>query len=417
MAEAPRASSAVLAALVAEAFLSRLAFGIMAFALPLYARALGMGLAEIAILISANTLVSMLLKPHAGRLADRLGHKAGAVLAIGARSLLTLAFAAASLPWQLFALQGGRGLAKSLRDPAIKALVAAHGGKGRIAQAFAWYKTATSAAGALGKALAGLLLTLTAARFGWVFLVAFALSVLPLLAVALLVPRGAVAPARAAAAAPPAPPVPGTLGLARRLWPALGFGFLVSGTAQMLRGLFPILAVEYGGLSAAETGLILLGATLATLVAGPLFGWLADRGWRRLVLTGRSAANVLASAIYLLAPSFPGFAVAKAVDEVGKAAFHPAWGALAAELAAQHPARQGAVMGWLSASDDAGSVAGPILAGLVWSSFGVGALLGLRIVLAVLTELYALLVLPRALRFPAPADQVPARVADVSPAS
>jgi MFS family permease len=397
------AAPGALAALVAEAFLSRLAFGIMAFALPLYARALGMGLAEIAVLISANTLVSMLLKPHAGRLADRLGHKAGAVASIAARSLLTLAFAAATLPWQLFALQGGRGLAKSLRDPSIKALIAEHGGKGRIASAFAWYKTATSAAGALGKALAGLLITLTAAAYGWVFLAAFALSVLPLLAVAVFVPRAGAgagaAPAPEAEAAPAAGgEEPGTLGLARSLWPALGFGFLVSGTAQMLRGLFPILAVEYGGLSEAETGLVLLGATVVTLVAGPLFGRLADRGHRRLVLSLRGVANVASSLIYLLAPGLAGFAAAKAVDEAGKAAFHPAWGSLAAELAGRHPGRRGAVMGWLSASDDAGSVAGPILAGLVWGGFGVGALLGLRVALAVLTEIYAATVLPRATR-------------------
>lgn len=396
MAEA-KAAPAAIVALVGEAFLSRLAFGIMAFALPLYARALGMGLAEIAALISLNTLVSMLLKPSIGRLADRLGHKVGALAGILARSLLTLAFAVATLPWQLFALQGARGVAKGLRDTSIEALIAQYGGKRRIASAFAWYKTATAAAGSLGKALAGVLITLTAASYGWVFLTAFVLSILPLLAVAFFVPRpSAPAPVVAApveAAEPPPPPA-----LVRRLWPALGFGFLVSGTAQMLRGLFPILAVEHGGLSEAETGLVLLLATLVTLAAGPLFGWIADRGHRKLVLMGRSVANIVASAFYLVAPGFATFAVGKAVDEAGKAAFNPAWGSLAAELSGRHPGQRGRVMGWLGAAEDAGSVAGPILAGLIWSGFGVTALLSLRIALAILTEIYALLILPRALQ-------------------
>ena len=140
-----------LLALVAEAFSSRLAFGIMAFALPLYARALGMDLTTIAILITVNTVVSMALKPYAGRLADRLGHKIGAVVAIAARSMLALLFAFTGAVWQLFALQTARGFAKSLRDPAIESLVVEHGGKRSVASAFAWYKTATSAAGSVGK--------------------------------------------------------------------------------------------------------------------------------------------------------------------------------------------------------------------------------------------------------------------------
>jgi MFS family permease len=391
-----RTSPAAIVALVGEAFLSRLAFGVMAFALPLYARALGMGLAEIAVLISLNTLVSTLLKPSIGRLADRLGHKVGALAGILARSLLALAFAVTTLPWQLFALQGARGVAKGLRDTSIEALIAQHGGKRRIASAFAWYKTATTAAGSLGKALAGALITLTAASYGWVFLTAFVLSILPLLAVALFVPRprAPVLPVPVVEAAEPPPPP----ALVRRLWPALGFGFLVSGTAQMLRGLFPILAVEHGGLSEAETGLVLLIATLVTLAAGPLFGWIADRGHRKLVLMGRSVANIVASAIYLVAPGFAAFAAGKAVDEAGKAAFNPAWGSLAAELSGRHPGQHGRVMGWLGAAEDAGSVAGPILAGLIWGGFGVTALLSLRIALAILTEIYALLILPRALR-------------------
>lgn len=300
-----------------------------------------------------------------------------------------------------------------MRDPSVEALIALHGGKRRIASAFAWYKTATSAAGALGKALAGALLTLTAARFDWVFLAAFALSVLPVLAVLAFVPKPAGPPPRLAttedAAAEPA-----RASLLRRLWPAMGFGLLVSGTAQMLRGLFPVLAVEHAGLTEAEAGAILLGATLVTLAAGPFFGWLADRGHRKLVLMVRSAANLASSAIYLLVPTFAGFAAAKAVDEAGKAAFNPAWGSLMAELAGRDPAGRGRAMGWLGASEDAGAVAGPIVAGLVWSAWGVGALLGLRMALAVVAELYAAVVLPRAL---GRGRSAPAPGAGFSPAS
>jgi hypothetical protein len=59
--------------------------------------------------------------------------------------------------------------------------------------------------------------------------------------------------------------------------------------------------------------------------------------------------------------------------------------------------RRARTMGSLSAGEDAGEVAGPILAGFLWSVWGVPALLGVRIGLAVVTELYAV-VLTRALR-------------------
>ncbi len=405
MSDRRRVNPALLA-IVGEAFLSRLAFGVMAFALPLYARSLGMGLTEIAILISVNTAVAMLLKPYSGHIADRLGYKRGALIAIAGRSLLTGVFAFAGATWQLYALQTARGFAKSLRDPSIAALIAEHGGKRTIASAFAWYKTATSAAGALGKALAGVLLTLTASNFPQVFLAAFVFSLLPIVAIARYLPK--TAPRRMAAAAAPTTGEtvkPADEKRAPGLWPVMGFGFLVSGTANMLRSLFPILAVEHGGLSEAQTGLLYLVATVVTLVAGPTFGWLADNVSRKLVLMTRSMANITASALYLAFPTFPGFVAGKAVDEAGKAAFNPAWGSLMTEISGQDRARRGRIMGLLDTADDAGSIAGPILASLLWSAWGVGALLTVRIGLAIVTELYAVVFLPHSK--PAPSGELP----------
>jgi hypothetical protein len=47
-------------------------------------------------------------------------------------------------------------------------------------------------------------------------------------------------------------------------------------------------------------------------------------------------------------------------------------------------------MGYLSAGEDAGEVTGPILAGFLWSMWGVPALLGVRIAFAVVTEVYTI---------------------------
>ena len=123
-----------LTAIVVEGMLSRLAFGLISFALPLYAyRELGMSLTQVGLLASFNSMVAIGLKPMMGSLADRFGLKRGLQTAIGLRSLVSLLLAFAAFPWQLFAIRGLHGVSISMRDPSVHALIAEHGGKKAIA--------------------------------------------------------------------------------------------------------------------------------------------------------------------------------------------------------------------------------------------------------------------------------------------
>lgn len=384
--------------LVAEGFLSRLSFGVVSLVLPLYAYRLGMGLTEIGVLLGFNLVVAMVLKVPMGRLADRIGCRPVLIAAIVLRSVVTLLLAFAAAPWALFAIRGLHGVSIGLRDPAVSSLIAVHGGKDRIASSFAWYQTGKSVAGSLGKGAGGVLLGLSGTNHSFAFLVAFAVSVVPLWVVVRSVrdraPRAATAsastdPSRASAVASAAPPAAGPEAPGRP--PTLAaaiLGLLVTGTAYMMANLFPILAVEHAGLTEAQTGLIFVLAAGVTL-AGPGFGWLSDRVSHRLVLSVRSVANVTSSVVYLVAPNVAGYAAAKLTDDLGKAAFKPAWGALMARVAEFDPRRRARTMSIVSLGEDAGEVAGPILAGLLWSTWGVGALFGVRIALALGTELYA----------------------------
>jgi MFS family permease len=381
-----------LAAIVAEGFFSRLSFGLISFALPLYAyQELGLSLTAIGFLASLNLGVAIVLKPFMGSLADRVGMKPSFTVAIALRSLVSLLLVFATLPWQLFAIRGVHGVSIALRDPSANVILAEQGGKKAVASAFAWYQTAKSLAGTLGKAGAGVLLAVTASSFSAVFAIAFLLSALPVVIVARFIrepdahadsPAAAVQQAEDEArdAGPPPP----------RTLPFAGMGFLISGTAYMLANLFPILAVEYAGLTTAQAGLVYLIAPVVVLT-GPVFGWLSDNVSRKLVLSLRSVANIGSSVLYLVAPNFVGVAVGRAVDDLGKAAFRPAWGALMAEVAAFDRRRRARTMGSMSAGEDAGEFAGPIVAGFLWSTWGVPVLLAVRIALAVVTEIYTLL--------------------------
>jgi len=382
-----------LLALLGEGFFSRLSFGLISLALPLYARQLGLSLTEVGLLISLSAAVNIFGKPFMGALADRFGWRRTMLTGIALRSVVTLLFTVCWLPWHLYGVRALHGVAQSVRGPAVDALLAHAGGKKAAASVFAWYSTARAIAASLGRAGAGLLLALTAGQFAPVFVLACLLSVIPLLVVWRFVkePEHGVReqpaePVPAAAAAEPAAAArPGLL-------PVVSLGALMSGTAEMLRGIFPILATEYAGLSPAQTGLIYLASTLVTIAAGPVFGWLSDHVSRELVLLVRSAANILSSAIYLAAPNFAGVIVARLTDDMGKAAFRPAWGAMRAAASADDPRKRAQRMGMMGMGEDIGELLGPVVAGMLLTAGGLTALMGTRIVLAIVTEAYAVAV-------------------------
>ncbi|MFD1213735.1 MFS transporter [Arthrobacter sp. GCM10027362] len=383
-----------LGTVVIEGFGSRLAFGIVSFALPLYAVSLGMSLASVGLLLSTNTAVSIALKPLIGPLVDRMGVRRAYVIAVALRTASMLLLVVSFQPWQLFAVRGLHGVSIALRDPAAAAVLAGLGGKRAVARRFAWYQTAKTVAGSAGRFAAGVLITLLIGNYAWVFVVSAAISTLPL-ALILWRLRG---PALAGLRRPPA-----VHAAAREAWRRMGsyagLGFLASGTANFMSNLLPVFAVEYAGLPAAAAGGIYL-VTAVIALSGPVWGWLADRGNTHLVLGMRAVGNIFSSAIWLLSPTYAGLIAGKTADDLGKAAFRPAWGAMMADAAERDPRRRAATLSRLSAAEDLGEATGPIAAGMIWTAWGIPAVLGARIVLAVVTEVYTIF-LHRAVSAPA----------------
>lgn len=402
-----------LLAIIAEGLLSRLSFGVIGFALPLYARHLGLSYAQIGILVSLNSAVALLFKPMLGWVGDRFGLKRTFVTSIAMRSLVSLLLAFAAGPWALYAIRSLYGVSMSLRDPSANGLIAELGGKKSIASAFAWYQTARQVANSVSKAFAGLLLAITASSYPAVFVVAFVLSLLPVLLVMFLVHEPAT---HEQAREREREVTPGSAGPKSKsaVLPFVGFGFLVAGTAEMLSGLFPVIATEYGHLSKAQAGVIYTVSTMAAIFAGPVFGWLSDNVSRKLTLLLRSMANTFSSVLYLIEPTYIGIGIARSVDDMGKAAFRPAWGALMAHVSGADKKNRARTMSWLSMGEDAGGAAAPVLAGFLWNTWGIGALMLARILLAILTEAYALAI-ERTAHVPEQERSKERRVANLAP--
>ena len=131
---------------------------------------------------------------------------------------------------------------------------------------------------------------------------------------------------------------------------------------------------------------------LVTIVSGPLFGWLSDNVSRKLVLMARGVANTFSSLMFFFFPTFAGLAAGNVVDAMGKAAFRPAWGALMAQFSSLDRRRRARTMSYLSLGEGLGETLRPLLGAFLWSVKGVGAMLGARMALAVIGEIYALII-------------------------
>lgn len=432
----------------AEGFLSRLSFGVISFALPIFAyKRLGLSLTQTGFLFSLNLIAEQLFKPLMGWVADRVGLKRTLTAAIAMRSLVALSLAFAASPWQVYAIRFFHGFSESLRDPSVSALIAENAKKKSVASAFAWYTTAKMSAGSLGRALGGFLLALTFDNYSSIFLIAFALSLAPLLAVAKYLKEpedrageggnlggeGSFRTAggqrlESAERAETAESAENRLKSSARseffrrfkfrnaprlrihrslgadeglgggkpaLFPVAFLAFLIASAALMISNLFPLLATEYAKLSAAQAGLIYMIAPVLTIIAGPVFGWLSDNVSRKLVLMARGAANTLSSAMFYFFPTFAGMAAGSVVDAMGKAAFRPAWGALMAQYSSLDRSRRARTMSYLSLGEGLGETLGPLLGGFLWSVKGVGVMLGARVALAMFAEIYALMIARR----------------------
>ena len=383
-----------LAAVMAEGFLTRLGFGMAGFAIPLYALSLGMGLGEIGLLYTLRTSTTLLVKPLMGWAADRFGRKRTLIVAVVLRCLVGLLLVFATAPWHLFAIRVLQGTMSAARDPSATALIAEHGDKRSMASAFAWYGTARDLGRSLGIGAAGLLIQ-ASGGYRVVCLVAFATSCAALATVVRYVREHQEVEAAPAAETPPPAPAAAPRLPYRRLLPYAGFGLMVAASAEMMKGLFPVIATEYAHLTAGQAGLAVTASSIAFLVAGPLFGWLSDNVSRSLALGSRSIANAVSSLLYLAFPSFPGFVVARVVDDTGKAAFKPTWGALLAEVSDADPARRARTITFVDTAATVGEILAPLVAGLLMAGFGVPAMLGVRAGLSLLTEVQALRLMRR----------------------
>jgi MFS family permease len=389
-----------LAAVSTEGFLTRLGFGMVSLTLPLFALSLGMSLAEVGFLYALRSGAVIAIKPVMGWAADRYGRKSTLIVAVVLRCVIGLLFVFATQAWHLYALRILQGAMTAARDPSAAALLATHGKQKSMASTFAWYSTARDVGRSLGYGAAGLLIELTGG-YQAAFFIAFLTSCIALVTVLRYVteaPLGEPTAVSRGSVDTGSHRSGSLLPLYASLLPFAGFGLMVASSAEMMQGLYPVLATEYAHLTEGQAGLAVSASSIVVLFAGPAFGWISDHVSRKLALGARSVANTLSSVLYIVAPTFAGFMLAKAVDDAGKAAFRPTWGSILAEVSEIDPRHRARTITFVDSASSLGEVVGPVLAGVLLAAVGIPGMLAARALLSLATEAHAFVVFRKSRR-------------------
>lgn len=470
--------SAVVVALMIEAFLSRVSGGLVKTAVPLFGLLVfNLKISSVMGLVLIQNIVPLALRPLFGAMADRYGKKNIFVLSLVTRTVVSLLFAVANLPL-LFIASAIRGIADSAKGPSASAMIADHTDERNIAKAYSWYTTTKSTSGSIGETIAVWLLpflltfylatqTLNA-RFAviedttrpsgqvqkiigpsgktdippeiasrkvirieerpvklsdiplddlpklvdasalrktltMVFLLSTVFSAVSVILVMLFIKEKKKDKPKKKAPEPVRGVMPPPAEKPPSVWAFAFLGTVLTAPAYMVTGeFFIILAVKLSVTAKALWWIKLVAEMFIPLFFGPFFGWVADRIGTGKVIALRSVSSIVTSVIFWGTSFYTGSAffgtllgIARGLDEIGKAAFKPTWGAVAAKVSSFNLARRGRTMGILELGVDSSDLIFPQVAGLIFQKFGLPTLMVIRGILALIAEIYTFLLMRR----------------------
>jgi MFS family permease len=345
------------------AFVVALGFGIVAPAIPLFARSFGVGTTAVGLAVSAFAFFRFVSAFGGGSLVERFGERT--VLSTGLAIVATttgLAGLAGNFPLFL-GLRALGGIGSAMFTVAALSLLLRVAPPSHRGRAAATWQGGFILGGIAGPAAGGLLAELSP-RLPF-FLYAGFLFVAGSVAMVLLRPSAATSGSGTA--------VPGgqdhdadPVGLGRALRQRAYIAALVAnlGVGWMLFGvrnsLVPLYVTEELGRTVAWAGAGLLAGSLAQALGLLRSGRLADTWGRRPTLVLGAALATASTAVLVLPPALWIFLVSMAVFGLGASFLASVPAALVADVS---PARGGRVVAVFQMSADLGAIVGPLAAG------------------------------------------------------
>jgi MFS transporter, DHA1 family, tetracycline resistance protein len=379
--------------LAAAAFVIAIGYGLVAPALPAFARSFDVGITAASAVISAFALFRLAFAPLSGRLVGRLGELRTYLVGLGVVAVSTGACAFAAEYWQLLVFRSLGGIGSTMFTVASVSMLvrlAPPDMRGRASGLWATGFLLGSITGPLvGGGLVVFGLRAPFVVYAAMLLVAMTLTGLLLRGhLGLPVADGETVPELAfrTAFAHPAYQAALSAGFAN--------GWAVFGVRVAL---VPLFVVEVLGRTESWAGIALgvfaAGNALTLVTAGRL----ADRRGRRPLILAGLAVSAVATAVLGLVPTLPLLLAVSLVAGAGSGLVNPPVNAAVADVVGSH-ARGGTVLAGFQMASDIGAILGPLVAGAVAQLAGYGAafgLTGLVVVVALVLWIRAPETLPR----------------------
>lgn len=359
------------AVLSAVAFFVAAGFGIVAPAIPVFARSFGVSRTAAAAVVSAFALMRLVSALGVGRLVNRIGERVVLGCGIGIVAVSSALAGFAGNYGQLLALRGIGGVGSAMFSVSASSLLLGVTSSGQRGRSMGAFSGGFLVGGIAGPGLGGLVT-------GWslrapFFLYAATLAAAGTVGFALLprhrkiISSDTGEPARA----------PLTVAAALRL-PA----FRAAATANFAdnwaslgvrAAIVPLLVVEVLHRSPIWTGIGLTVFTLGNVATLLLASRSTDRRGRRPVLLVGCLGSAAGCSLLVLPPSLPLFLVAMAVFGAGSGLLDVAPGAMLGDVLG---GRGGTVVASYQMAGDLGSLIGPLAAGALADTAGFGSAFG-----------------------------------------
>lgn len=352
--------------LTLNAFFVSLGFGVMMPVLPTFARQFGVSTTMISLVISAFAFMRLITSPLAGPLIDRFGAKLNLGVGIFAVAASSAAAGLATSFLQLLIFRGIGGIGSAIFTVAAMTMLVRSVPSTIRGRATGLYQSGFLIGAMAGPAVGGLVSTISpSAPF---FFYAITLTVGGVLVLTLIRPR----PVRVEATTDAPPPLPLRQVLRDvRYRVACLANFATGWQAFGVRSaLVPLLITGAMGLGTQWSGYVFAIAAVAQTIALAPVGRATDtRGRRPMILAGALIVAVTSLAIPF-SPNVAVLAAVLAVLAVGSAMLSTAPTATAGDVVGRHGG--GTPLALFSMTSDIGVIVGPLVAGMLTDSVGMG---------------------------------------------